>query len=97
MLINQKIETGDTVRHAPSGETWIVACVEGEDLSWCGWPEGYGSLCDCELVQKATPEERRELLERLAEMDSSDHRAQYAQRVLARQTALKGEKQNGQQ
>lgn len=76
------IETGDTVKHIPTGETWIVACVEGNDLSWCGWPEGMARLSDCELVEKATVQRRQELLESLAAMGQDDHRARYAKRLL---------------
>jgi len=76
------IETGDTVKHIPTGETWIVACVEGNDLSWCGWPEGMARLSDCELVEKATVQRRQELLESLDAMGQDDHRARYAKRLL---------------
>ena len=34
------IDTGDTVKHGPTGETWVVAYVQGDRLAWCGWPEG---------------------------------------------------------
>ena len=37
---NLEIDTGDVVRHAPTGETWTVALVDRDRLSWCGWPEG---------------------------------------------------------
>jgi len=56
------IDTGDTVRHISTGETWLVACVQGNDLSWCGWPEGYAKVNDCELIRKAPPEERLAML-----------------------------------
>lgn len=68
------IDTGDTVKHRPSGETWTVACVEGNRLSWCGWPEGTAAVADCELVEKATTEERRKLLEEWAKPTSCDRR-----------------------
>ena len=78
----QPIDTGDHVLHEPSGETWVVACVRGKSLSWCGWPEGMAALSDCKLVKKATPEERAKLLADLAAIGSSDHRAIYARAVL---------------
>ena len=56
------IDTGDSVLHRPTGEKWVVACVQGNDLSWCGWPAGYAKLSDCELLEKATPEAREKLL-----------------------------------
>lgn len=58
----QVIDAGDAVLHKPSGETWEVACVDGTDLYWSGWPPGYARLEDCELVRKATAEERDAVL-----------------------------------
>ncbi len=77
------IDTGDTVLHQPTGETWTVACVEGGRLSWCGWPEGTADLADCELTAKATPEQRDETLRQLAATGGDDHRQRYAARRLA--------------
>jgi hypothetical protein len=76
------IDTGDVVRHGPSGETWAVACVRGDRISWCGWPEGTAALSDCVLVEKATPEAREKLLRKLATMTGDDHRGRYARRIL---------------
>lgn len=73
-----KIDTGDTVLHTPTGEEWMVACVQGSELSWCGWPEGRAALDDCKLVKKATPGERDSLLADLANMKGGDHRQRYA-------------------
>lgn len=72
------IDTGDHVHHAPTGEAWIVACVRGDKLSWCGWPEGMADLSDCSLIRKATEEERLSLLHELAASSQNDHRARYA-------------------
>ena len=77
------IDTADHVLHKPTGETWVVACVRGDRLSWCGWPEGMAALADCALVKKATPDERDKLLRDLAASSSSDHRAWYAQARLS--------------
>jgi len=73
-----QIDTGDTVHHTPSGEEWVVAFVRGDRLAWCGWPEGLAALSDCILTKKALPEDRDELLAKLAGMHSSDARARYA-------------------
>ena len=78
----QAIDTGDTVFHTPSGETWLVALVEGEYLSWCGWPEGRAKLSDCVLVEKASLEEKQDLLNEMASISENDHRRRYARRVL---------------
>jgi hypothetical protein len=77
------IDTADHVRHIPTGEEWLVACVRGDKLSWCGWPEGMADLADCELTKKATNEERDKLLRDLAAIGGSDHRCHYAQHRLA--------------
>lgn len=81
--MSESIDTGDSVFHAPSGETWLVACVRGDRLSWCGWPEGTADLKDCTLKRKATPEERDKLLREMADMrNDEDHRARYARHRL---------------
>lgn len=80
------IDTGDTVKHGPTGETWIVAYVQGDRLAWCGWPEGEASLEHCTLVEKATDDYRTKLLLELAEMKSSDARQRYAAHRLAFQS-----------
>jgi hypothetical protein len=60
------IDTGDTVFHERSGETWLVAQVRDDKVYWCGWPPGRADLSDCQLTKKATPEERQALLQELA-------------------------------
>lgn len=79
------VDTGDVVLHRPSGEKWTVACVQGEYLSWCGWPEGEAKLSDCDLVRKATPGERLRLLHELAAISESDHRQRYAAYILEKE------------
>jgi hypothetical protein len=64
------IDTGDHVLHKPTGETWIVARVDGDRLAWCGWPEGWARLSDCRLVKKARTRYRDSVLMELA---GSDH------------------------
>jgi hypothetical protein len=77
------IDTGDTVLHLPTGETWVVAFVERDRLSWVGWPEGFAALSDCTLLKKATPDERQKLLEDMANMQTDDMRRRYAKRILS--------------
>lgn len=48
---------GDHVLHRPSGEEWLVAYCEGDDLAWTGWPDGRARTADCDLVRRATDEE----------------------------------------
>ncbi len=82
------IDTGDHVLHQPTGETWLVAYVEGDRLAWCGWPPGLAALSDCTLVMKAGTGERDALLCEMAEMnDGSDARCRYARRRLAQLVA----------
>lgn len=76
------IDTGDVVLHRPTGEKWLVACVQGDRLSWCGWPEGTANVADCDLIEKATSEKRRKLLDELAASSSDGHRQRYARNVL---------------
>jgi len=49
---------GDVVRHAPTGEEWILACDEerGEVMP-CGWPMCIAKSKDCALVKAATEDE----------------------------------------
>ena len=61
------MRTGDTVKHLPSGETWVVAWadhVRGE-IGWCGWPEGMAKITDCELLESASDDEARELVKQI--------------------------------
>lgn len=76
------IKTGDHVLHKPSGETWIVAYVDGSDIAWCGWPSGFARVLDCEIVKVATHDESRALLREMAEMSEGDHRRRYARLAL---------------
>lgn len=72
------IDIADTVFHRPTGETWVVARVdydEGKEtgqIYWMGWPPGCAQIEDCELKEKATPEQRRRLLEEIAESSHGD-------------------------
>ena len=79
----EHIDTGDTVRHRPTGEIWVVACVQSDRLSWMGWPEGMAALSDCDLVKKATPERRLCWLREMARSRGNDHRVRYARRILS--------------
>lgn len=77
-----EIDTGDIVRHEPTGEKWVVAYVRGDRLAWCGWPEGEAALSDCILITKATPEGRDKLLSGMAE-NTDGARGRYARNRLA--------------
>jgi hypothetical protein len=77
------IDTGDIVKHDPSGEEWLVAYVDDDRLAMCGWPAGIAQLSDCTLVEKATAEARLKLLLELSAIGGDDHRSSHARRVLA--------------
>lgn len=77
------IDTGDHVRHQPTGEEWVVAYVKGNRLAWCGWPPGEAILSDCVLLEKATESKRSELLRTMAEC-GDDERCAYARQRLDR-------------
>ena len=77
------IDTGDHVYHEPSGEDWIVAYVENGRLAPCGWPSCLAELSDCQLLNKASPQSRLEVLNEMASMKGSDHRAVYAISLVA--------------
>ena len=67
------IDVCDVVLHAPSGENWVVACVDGDRLYWVGYPYGgSAALSDCQLVTKASDKDRQSLLEKLAELTGFD-------------------------
>ena len=80
--MTSEIDTGDVVKHVPSGEEWIVAYVRGDKLCACGWPESLANLSDCTLVKKATDSERIKLLRAMAHTTGGDSRASYARHRL---------------
>lgn len=47
---------GDTVRHRPTGETWLVAFAHRNEIAWCGWPDGRAHLSDCEVIERCSDE-----------------------------------------
>jgi len=78
------MKTGDTVKHKPTGEIWIVAFANENELVPCGWPESYAKPEDCDLVKKATDKERHKLILDMAELPTSDSRGRYARRKLGK-------------
>lgn len=72
---------GDHVLHHPTGETWVVAYVDGDYLAWCGWPEGEANLSDCTIVKRCSDDEHIQRLDDIA--NSSGKRARMAQSKLS--------------
>lgn len=79
--MDEQIDTGDSVLHEPSGETWLVARVRDDKLAWMGWPPGWANLSDCKLVSKASDAGRQQWLKQLSE--SGHHCADWAKERLA--------------
>ena len=61
---------GDIVLHRPSGEEWLVAYVDGDDLAWCGWPDGVARTSDCDLVKACSYDEHVARLREIAQSDA---------------------------
>lgn len=76
------MRTGDTVRHGPTSEEWVVAYIDGDRLAWCGWPSGEALLSDCTLVRACGDDEHWEWVERIAK-SASGRRARMCQAMLA--------------
>jgi uncharacterized protein YodC (DUF2158 family) len=77
------MKTGDTVIHKPSGQRWIVAYVDGDYMSWCGWPDGEALASDCEVVKICSNAEHVALLEEISRAKSG-RRSQRAIDALSR-------------
>lgn len=76
-----EIDVGDYVHHAPSGEDWIVALVEGGQLYWCGYPfGGSADFKDCTLIKKSTDEFKQRILKEIADAPGS-----YRPQIVARE------------
>lgn len=73
---------GDHVFHRPTGETWVVAYCEGDDLAWCGWPDGLARTSDCEIVKRCSDEEHVAWLRQIAD-GAGGHRQTRAEAALA--------------
>jgi hypothetical protein len=58
------------VLHAPSGETWLLACDEDEygKVFPAGWPECCAEASDCTLKRAATDEQRLKMLRDAAKL-----------------------------
>jgi len=77
------IDTADHVLHKPSGDQWLVAYATETEVIPCGWPLSYAKKEDCDLIKKATPEQKLQLLNEIAASDGNDPRTRYAISILA--------------
>jgi len=72
------MKSGDTVKHIPSDETWLVAMVDGDDLWPCGWPETLAKIEDCVLIRSCSAEKHEEMLKSCIRMGRCTWLAQRA-------------------
>lgn len=78
------MRTGDVIRHIPSGERWLVAWADEQDVICCGWPESIARRSDCKLITAATDEQHLEYLRKVAEECPEQARGQRCQAELDR-------------
>lgn len=76
-----KLDTGDMVIKQTDGSMHQVACCRGVWVLFTGWPETQALDTNCELVRKATPEQRLHTLHELARLN--DRRGEYARQQLS--------------
>ena len=68
-MSESRLRAGDTVKHGPSGETWLLAVDQfGDDVAPLGWPETIAKAADCEIVKRASDKERRQRLVKSSEI-----------------------------
>lgn len=63
-----RIQPNDTVKHIPSGETWVVCGVNYDTgkLIPCGYPfPSIANISDCELAEKRTEPQTEEQIRAL--------------------------------
>ena len=80
---------GDVVKHAPSEETWVLACdQDGDAVMPAGWPESRADAADCTLVKAASDEERLKMLRDVsAHKGGMSYRRSLARHQLAQEGA----------
>lgn len=63
----EAFRSGDAVLHKPSGETWLVAWADENEVICCGWPETLAKASDCEIVRRADDKYHLEIVRQVAE------------------------------
>ena len=79
---DEKLDTGDVIKHIPTGEEWVVAYSRNGSVCCCGWPESFADISDCVLIEKAKPERRLAVLNEMHKLGTSDSRGRYAVKIL---------------
>lgn len=78
----QNIRAGDTVRHVPSGETWLVAAVCAPFVYCAGWPLSIAALHEVEVVARCDDAAHEQMLWDCAAIDGGDPRRSAAWREI---------------
>ena len=83
--VGSRFRAGDTVKHEPTGEEWVLANDEEQGrVSACGYPPSLTEAQHCKLVEAATDEDRLSMLEQWAELAGGrDHRIGTAKHQLS--------------
>lgn len=76
-------DTADRIRHRHSGEEFTVACSHDGYIYTCGTPSRTFHEDYCELVKKASHDDKMDLLQKMASVQSRQHRPVCARERLA--------------
>ncbi len=69
------MKIGDAIKHAPTGETWVVARIlSNGDIFCAGWPCSLGKASEITLEEECSEEESAAMIERLKNMPADDPR-----------------------
>jgi hypothetical protein len=80
------LRSGDTVRHYPTNEVWLLAWADANRVSPCGWPETIALVKDCVLVEACSDIESAEMIKQWAEKEGSDYRISRCRELLSAMT-----------
>lgn len=61
-LKNGPPRCGDTIKHIPSNENWVVAWADGNTVAPFGWPSSRANLIDCKLARQCSDREHVKLV-----------------------------------
>lgn len=83
---SKPIRAGDSVKHLPTGETWLVAAVsrDNRQIVCCGWPESIADASDCRVENPCSDEEHESLLREVVGSGGIGARASWARENLDR-------------
>ncbi len=73
---------GDTVKHGPSGETWIVAYADEKEVMPIGWPETIAQRSDCTLIKACDDVEHNHWAEQFRTKTDNSYRTSRVKEAL---------------